>query len=884
MTCIPFAGCHRSKELDNDAKNKPESQDDHDGLLQRLEAVEREKNRLARELRTITKRYEIDRLNNATQIGLNRIITDEKQKQELYVRLLLEAHPDPIALFDENLKFLIGTKAAGDIIGTDDISLLQGRTIDNIHERFNPPAFTEKIPALMKTLVASRGNGAVETNLELATDDNNYDLTMLPFHKDNGEFAGVLVILHDITEIIRSKKIAEQASYAKGEFLSRMSHEIRTPLNAIIGMIHIGMGTEDIEKKNYCLNRADSASKHLLGIINDILDMSKIEADKFELSYSEFDFEKTLKTITNMANVRAEEKWQNFIVEINDDVPAFLLGDELRLSQVITNLLTNAIKFTPEHGTVALRVAKLEEINNDVVLKIEVADTGIGIAEEQQRRLFTSFNQADASISQKFGGTGLGLAISKRIVELMRGKIWIESELGKGANFIFTIRAKKAEEKNRTQLSEKIDRNKIHILAVDDSEETRNYFIHAMKALKLSCDVASGGPQAVHMVKNATDKPYNVFFVDQHMPDMNGIELAQHITAINGDSSIVLILPAKDWNAVEKEAMAAGVKHFISKPLFPSTLINAVNMCRGAELDGPAEGTRQEAPKGHFNFRDHTLLVAEDIEINREIISAVLEETGVSIDYAENGKIAVAMFNGNPGKYSLILMDINMPEMDGFEATRHIRSLDAAGARDVPIIAMTANVFKEDIEKCMASGMNGHTGKPVDADALFGILSTYLSRPGKNAAMEKAHAMEYGITWNDSLLTGNAMVDMQHKTIFARLRDLVQACEDGNDLEHLQDTIDFLLQYTIRHFADEEALQREYGCPDHMHHKNEHKAFTAIVNALARRFSESGSSAQLSADVNKIVVKWLVHHIQITDKKMSDHIRRLSTASLLRQP
>ena len=403
-------------------------------------------------------------------------------------------------------------------------------------------------------------------------------------------------VIRDITPFVEHERrlgealqAAEAASIAKSEFLSRMSHEIRTPMNAIIGMINIGLDSDDLSRKDYCLNRAQSASRHLLDIINDILDMSKIEADKFDLSPDLFDFALMLQKISNLAIVRAEEKEMSFNISVASDVPPFIIGDELRLTQVITNLLTNAIKFTPDKGSINLSITMLEEHDDELVLRFAVSDTGIGISPEQQGILFSSFSQADPSITRKFGGTGLGLSISKRIVEMMGGSIWIDSELGKGSTFYFTIRSKR------------------------------------------------------------------------------------------GDGS------------ASSEA-----------------------------------GERDNHQEQKHDYSGRTILVAEDVEINREIMSVVLAETSATLDFAENGMIALAMYAANPQRYDLILMDINMPEMDGYEATRRIRSLASIAAQQVPILAMTANVFREDIERCMAAGMNGHIGKPISSPELFAQLDRYL--------------------------------------------------------------------------------------------------------------------------------------------------------------
>ena len=529
------------------------------------------------------------------------------------------------------------------------------------------------------------------------------------------------------SELISARDIAEKASQAKGEFLARMSHEIRTPINAIMGMTTIAKNTDDISRKDYCLEKIDDASSHLLGIINDILDMSKIEANKLELTSGEFNLEKMVEKAVNVVNFRIEQKQQNIVINIGSSIPKTIIGDEMRLNQVIINLLTNASKFTPEEGSIRLNIIKFAQEGRMLTLKFEVQDNGIGISKEQQENLFKSFEQADGSISRKFGGTGLGLAICKRIVELMGGRITVESELNKGAKFIFTIQAEKGMNQSEIKLNPDINVGNLRVLAVDDSSEIRDYFENIMAKFSIYCDVAPGAREALSLIEQNKNEPYNIFFIDWMMPGIDGIELARMIKQSDVQNCIIIMISTAKWAEIEEEAIGAGVDKFIGKPLFPSALINIINesFSGGVMLNVKTEPGSQMSGKKP-NFEGQHILVAEDTEINREIIKAFLQNTKVKIDFAVNGAEAVESFKSSPDKYNAILMDVQMPKMDGLQATRAIRALDIERAKTIPIIALTANVFKEDIEECLSAGMNSHIGKPIDMSSMFVTLTQYM--------------------------------------------------------------------------------------------------------------------------------------------------------------
>ncbi|GHU80883.1 hypothetical protein FACS1894191_7080 [Clostridia bacterium] len=523
-------------------------------------------------------------------------------------------------------------------------------------------------------------------------------------------------------QLAELKAEAEEMGRAKGDFLSNMSHEIRTPLNAVIGMTSIGRSSADIERKNYAFDKIADASTHLLGVINDVLDMSKIEAGKLELSFAEFSFEKTLQKVVNVINFRVEERHQDFTVRIDKDIPLNLIGDDQRLSQVITNLLSNAIKFTPEQGSIHLNTHFAGEENGVCTIKIEVTDTGIGISEEQQAKLFNSFQQAESSTSRKFGGTGLGLAISKQIVEMMGGKIWIESELGKGSTFAFTIQAERGLSETKPLLPGIHSKN-LRILAVDDAPEVREYFDEISDRFGIICDAAASGEEACALV--ARNGAYDIYFVDWKLPGMDGIELSRRIRIKNGadSQSIVIMISAADQVLIEDKAKDAGINRFLPKPLFPSDILNIINEYLGVDKLLSADESNTD---GVEDFAGHHILLAEDMEINREIVLALLEPARIDIDCAENGAAALRMFSDAPDKYDMIFMDVQMPEMDGLEATRQIRALPIPQAKKIPIVAMTANVFKNDIEECLAAGMDNHVGKPLDLKEVLERLHQYI--------------------------------------------------------------------------------------------------------------------------------------------------------------
>lgn len=517
-----------------------------------------------------------------------------------------------------------------------------------------------------------------------------------------------------------AKSEAEKASTIKSDFLSRMSHEIRTPLNAIMGMTAIALKTNDTAKIHQYLAKVDYSSQQLLSLINDVLDMAKIESGKFEIAIHEFHFEEMLQNVINVVRVRLDEKRQDLYLDIPVAYPRKMLSDGLRLSQVLINLLTNAIKFTPENGKIAVRIEERTLDPDTSILHVEVQDNGIGIQEEKLQTLFNPFEQADGGITRKYGGSGLGLSICEKIVSLMDGNIRVESRFGHGSTFIFEVKVGWGEDVATHQLQ--IMPQDLRVLVVDDCEDTLDYFSRILKGIPLHFDAVSRVPQALRLMDRALadGDPYGVIFLDWHMPGLDGRETAYKLRERAPDSVIVILISATEWTEVEQDMTAINVTDFLPKPVLPSVLPDTL-----VQLSGQAVKS-EKTNDSTYDWREKRILLVEDIELNREIILSILEETGVAIDCACDGRQAVTQFQDTNGAYDAILMDMQMPVLDGLGATREIRALSHPRAQRVPIIAMTANAFKEDAQRCMEAGMNNHITKPLEVDVLFSTLSQYL--------------------------------------------------------------------------------------------------------------------------------------------------------------
>ena len=512
---------------------------------------------------------------------------------------------------------------------------------------------------------------------------------------------------------------AEQANKAKTAFLSNMSHEIRTPMNAIIGLDNIALNDPDISPKtrDYLVKIGNSA-EHLLNLINDILDMSRIESGRLVFKNEEFSFSKLIEYINTMFSGQCSDKGLDYLCRINGHIDDYYIGDNMKLRQVLINIIGNAVKFTPAGGKVELTVERTAQYDGKSTLQFTISDNGIGMSKEFLPHIFDTFAQEDSSSTNKYGSSGLGLSITKSIVEMMNGNITVESEKGIGTVFTVTVTLLNSEHSNDGADIE-IKANEMCVLIVDDDPIACDHAVLVLEKVGISSEIATSGADALEMIKlrHARREPYNLILVDWQMPDMDGIETTRRIRSVIGNESAIIMLTAYKWDDILDEAVTAGVDSFIAKPLFAANVIDEFK-------DAVKRKKRAAAKEAHnVDLSGKTVLVAEDVEINSDILKMVLQMRNINSEVAVNGRIALEMFSSHPeGYYAAILMDMRMPEMDGLEATRRIRSLERPDAKTIPIIALTANAFDDDVQRSLQAGLNAHLTKPVKPEALFSTL------------------------------------------------------------------------------------------------------------------------------------------------------------------
>ena len=511
---------------------------------------------------------------------------------------------------------------------------------------------------------------------------------------------------------------AEEANKAKTAFLSSVSHEIRTPMNAIIGLDSLALRNDSLsdETRDY-LEQIDGSARHLLGLINDILDMSRIESGRMVIRKEEFFFRDMLEQINTMVMSQCEEKGLHYECSVIGGVSDYYIGDDMKLKQVLINILSNAIKFTDAPGNVMLTVERTAVYGDHTTLKFCISDTGIGMDKEFIPKIFDTFTQEDSSRNSKYGSTGLGMAITKNIVELMNGTISVESEKGVGTEFTVNITLNNSDHQGLSSYS--LNPKDIRVLVVDDEEIAAEHARIVLDEAGIKADTCCDGPTALHMleVQHAKHEPYNLVLLDWKMPGMDGVEVAREIRKKYDKETTVIILTSFNWDEIMEEAIHSGVDSFLAKPLFASNVLDELErIARKNNMSLFKEKKRAE-------LKGRKILMAEDVFVNAEIMKQIILMREAELDHAENGKIVLEMFkNSQIGYYDAILMDVRMPEMDGLEATEVIRALDRPDARTIPIIALTANAFDEDVQRSLQVGMDAHLSKPVDPERLYQTL------------------------------------------------------------------------------------------------------------------------------------------------------------------
>jgi len=681
--------------------------------------------------------------------GMTRDITKRKklEKALLHERSLvydlINNIPDHIYIKDKKSRFLLASKSVAEQFGVEDVDKIIGKTdYDYFTKEHAESAYRDeqKIintgkPILNKIEEETHPDG---TRTWVST-------TKIPRYDAKGNIIGTFGISRDVTEsknrevqLIEAQKAAQKASYAKTTFLAIMSHEIRTPLNAIIGMCEILEETVLSKEQHNYLKVLREAGETLLAIINDVLDISKIECGDIQIEKSEFELDSLIEKVSDIMAIRAHKKGIELIDHISPNVPVNLIGDSYRMRQILVNLIGNSIKFTDE-GEVVLSVKLAEEEGDQCESKEEdgvrflftVKDTGVGIPESKYEDIFESFKQADSSTTRKFGGTGLGLSISKKLVELMGGKMWVKSEEGKGSEFLFTVKFEvRKEKKTRTFIVPRgVDVRGIPVLIVDDNDTNRLILKEILTAWDAEVMEASGGKEAISILKKAKKKGkhFRLILLDRRMPSVDGFEVAEFIREDKKNEEITTVMMlTSDYRTSDLTRIdRLGISCYLVKPIKRDELKNAILTTLGLwKAKKHEEKVEKIKP---IDLPAMKILLVEDTEDNSMLIKAFLKKSSVEIDVAENGKIAFEKFKKNV--YDLVLMDMQMPVMDGYTATKKIRVWEnRVNAEETPVIALTAFALKGDAEKCLDAGCNTHVAKPVKMDTLLMVLNEFANK------------------------------------------------------------------------------------------------------------------------------------------------------------